>query len=155
MINYYYVIDLVHHSNNKKLLSYFDQNKSVFSHSCSLFSSLLEHKLIHISPILCQIQVFESSIIKSFLENKSESILFIASSLTLNQLSNHLQRYMDFTLSDGRTGIIRLYDPRTFRNFNNMLTTQQKKQFWENIAYIKGWDDINNDYYTEEYISNV
>lgn len=62
---------------------------------------------------------------------------------------------MDFTLSDGRTGIIRLYDPRTCKNFNNMLTTQQKKQLGENIAYIKGWDDINNDYYTKEYISNV
>lgn len=75
--------------------------------------------------------------------------------LPLSRLSNRLQKFMEFRLADGRTGVIRLYDPRTFKNFNNMLKSQQKHDFWENIAYIKGWDDINKGYYIEESITNV
>lgn len=149
MLNYFYIIDLVHHSENPKLLSLYHNNQSFFENSDSLFSRLPEKHLKDISPILCKVRVHEEEIIKSYLDNKPESILFIASALTLTELSTHLQKHMEFRLADGRTGIIRLYDPRTFNNFNSMLKPQQKHEFWKNIEYIRGWNDINNNYYTE------
>lgn len=155
MLNFYYVIDLVHHRNNSKLLTLFQENLEFFEYSESLFSSLPEQNLKNVSPILCQVSMHEIEIIKNYLENKPESILFIASMLPLSQLSKRLQKFMEFRLADGRTGIIRLYDPRTFRSFNNMMKSQQKYDFWGNIVSIKGWDDINKDFYTEENITNV
>lgn len=155
MLNFFYIIDLVHHSENSKLLSLYQNNESFFENSDSLFSKLPENHLKDISPILCKVPVHEEEIVKSYLDNKPESILFIASAFTLTQLSTHLQKHMEFKLADGRTGIIRLYDPRTFNNFNSMLKPQQKHEFWKNIEYIRGWNDINNNYYTEENITNV
>lgn len=154
MINYY-IIDLIHHKENEKLLIIYQHNQSVFQNSDSLFSTLSEYYLKDISPILCQVDKHDEIFISEFLDNKRESILFLQSSLSLSRLSQRLQNYMEFKTPDGRTGIIRLYDPRAFRNFNNMLKLKQKQNFWKDIFFIRGWDDINKNYYIEEHINNV
>ncbi len=40
------------------------------------------------------------------------------------------------------TGLIRFYDPRIFRTFNNMLKPIQKEHFWKEIFFVRGWDDM-------------
>ena len=154
-MNNYYVIDLIHHRNNHKLQDLYRQNLEVFTYSESLFSSLPEKNQKDVSPILCRVEQFNDDFLNELLLDKKESVLALYSSLSLSLLSTHLQKYMEFKLADGNTGLIRFYDPRVFRTFNNMLKPMQKEHFWKGIFFVRGWDDINNDYYIEEFITNV
>lgn len=154
-MNSYYVIDLIHHKNNEKLQNLYQQNLEIFTYSESLFSSLPEKHLKDVSPILCSVDNHNDDFINELTLNKKESVLALHSSLSLSFLSMHLQKYMEFKLADGNTGLIRFYDPRIFRSFNNMLKPMQKELFWKEIFLVRGWDDINNDYYIEEYVANV
>ena len=154
-MNNYYIIDLIHHKENHKLQDFYRQNLEIFTNSESLFSSLPEKNLKDVSPILCRVEQFNDEVLNDLILHKKESVLALHSSLSLSLLSMHLQKYMEFKLTDGSTGLIRFYDPRIFRTFNNMLKPMQKEHFWKGIFFVRGWDDINNDYYIEEFIANV
>lgn len=154
-MNHYYIIDMIHHKNNHKIQSIYNQSLEIFKDSESLFSFLPEKHLKDVSPILCKVETFHDGFIDQLTLNKKNSVLMLHSSLSLNQLSMHLQKYMEFKSADGSTGLIRFYDPRVFRTFSNMLKPMQKEHFWKEIFFVRGWDDINNAYYIEEHIANV
>ncbi|PBI78117.1 hypothetical protein A9993_25135 [Rahnella victoriana] len=67
------------------------------------------------------------------LENALPAVSWIASSLTPEDLSEHLKRFMNVFIPDGKTALLRFWDPRVAERLAMMLDELQHEDLLNNI----------------------
>lgn len=145
--NLYLIIDMIQYDDtSNKIVSYLQNQQSVFLHSLSLFKGTIDEELNNVAPYLCQINSFENRLTESeraFLETEEKTspvLLWLYSQSDLISLHRHLQHFMAGKLNNGREALLRFYDPRVLPKFLTMLTAEQSEQFWNGVDQIALWD---------------
>lgn len=134
--NQYALIDAaqVLDSRAKKML--LDRFKGV-----GLFSFTLEHGIEEYGPLLISINALEEknrAHILSFMRN-GWTVSYLNSCLSLPELAKHLSKYLNGRLVDGRSVLVRYYDPRLLPSFLECLDADIVSSLMAPIARWAWW----------------
>lgn len=142
----YLIIDMVHYENTTHEMSRcFYSRTKWFKNSMSLFQGTIDEKLGDIAPYLCKFTVEDGDMEgRLFLETEEKelhSLIWITSTLEIDELHRHLQHFLAAKLKNGREALLRFYDPRVTTTFLEMLKVEQARGFWGKISQICLWDN--------------
>lgn len=144
--NTYLIIDMIHYENTAHEMSRCFYNRTKwFRNSISLFQGTIDEELGDIAPYLCKFTVedrdMESKLFLEMEEKERNSLIWITSTLEIDDLHPHLQHFLAAKLKNGREALLRFYDPRVTTTFLEMLKIEQARGFWEKVSQISLWDN--------------
>ena len=100
----------------------------------SLFSGTREEGALAVAPILFRIDpgtAAQRGVLTWLSEHGTfaSALLFVASSLEIDQLANRLAQRLDARISEEAEVLLRFYDPRIFEQLLKALSPSQKQEF--------------------------
>jgi hypothetical protein len=104
----------------------------------SLFTGTLDAALGHAGPWLIDAEFAGKPMIEALaaLEQASPAVTWLIAQQNLAGLAKLLQLNLDIELPDGRTALLRFWDPRVLFNLADLLDPSQRETFF---AHIKEW----------------
>lgn len=107
-----------------------------------IFVGMQDEPLAHAGPWLIDITEAQGQVEQlEALEQAMPSVSWIITSVDLEGLSQLLQLKLDVQLPDGRTALLRFYDPRVLGNLYRTMDSQQRAEFF---YLIDEWHFIYN-----------
>lgn len=110
---------------------------------CALFDGTPDAPLAHAGPWLVDAQRSDPLQMEELiaLEQAAPSVTWLMSSLGLGELARLLSQRLDTRLPDGRTALVRFYDPRVLVSLAEVLDGHQREEFF---AHIHEWHLLHN-----------
>jgi len=104
----------------------------------SLFSGTIYEALAHAGPWLIDIEQVDSALVDTLaaMEQTVPAVSWLIAAQTLEGLSQLLRLNLDTELPDGRTALLRFWDPRVLVNLAEVLEATQRGAFF---AHIQEW----------------
>lgn len=104
----------------------------------SLFADTLDAALAHAGPWLIDTEQVGAELIDALvaMEQVSPAVTWLFAVQTLDGLAQLLQLNLDIELPDGRTALLRFWDPRVLVNLAEVLEPTQRETFF---AHIHEW----------------
>ena len=108
-----------------------------------LFAGTLDEPLAHAGPWLVDAATVgdEQTDDLAQLEREVPAVTWLIASQDLEGLAQLLQLQMDTLLPDGRTALLRFWDPRVLINLAQLLDEAQRSEFF---SYIEEWHLLHN-----------
>lgn len=104
----------------------------------SLFAGTLDEELAHAGPWLVDTEQVGATLVDQLaaMEQAAPAVSWLIASQTLEGLVQLLQLNLDIELPDGRTALLRFWDPRVLVNLAEVLDSAQRETFF---AHIHEW----------------
>jgi len=108
----------------------------------SLFAGTRDAALAHAGPWLVDAEQVGPTVVDALatLEQTAPAVSWLIASQTLEGLAQLLQLNLDTELPDGRTALLRFWDPRVLVNLAEVLEPAQRETFF---AHIHEWHLLN------------
>ena len=103
-----------------------------------LFAGTPDAALAHAGPWLVDVELADSALIAvlAALELAAPAVTWLIAQQDLDGLAQLLQLLLDAELPDGRTALLRFWDPRVLFNLAELLDPSQRETFF---AHIHEW----------------
>lgn len=119
--------------------------KSLMAHAglYPLFAGTPDAALAHAGPWLVDVELADSALIAvlAALEHTAPAVTWLIAQQDLDGLAQLLQLRLDTELPDGRTALLRFWDPRVLFNLAELLDPAQRETFF---AHIQEWHLMHN-----------
>lgn len=116
--------------------------------SCSLFLNTHEDEYKNLRPILFQIKTYtqwrkvKKLAINLYKKNLLDTLMLIESDLNnVNELQENLKPLLSSTLNNGKSVLVRFYDPLVLLKLLSIWTKESQKRIWDHIVKWYVFDD--------------
>lgn len=109
----------------------------------SLFEGTADAGLAHAGPWLIDVEQAGAEMASDLaaLENETPAVSWIIAPQTLDGLAQLLQLKLDAKMPDGRTALLRFWDPRVLVSLAQVLSNEQRHEFF---GHIHEWHLLYN-----------
>ncbi|APF85643.1 DUF4123 domain-containing protein [Ralstonia solanacearum] len=104
-------------------------------YTASLFEGTADAPLAHAGPWLVDVQQVDSEVLSDLerMEARAPAVSWLIAQSDLPGLAQLLQRQLDIRLPDGRTALLRFWDPRVLVRLVQVLEAGQLQAFFADI----------------------
>lgn len=104
----------------------------------SLFKGTQDEALAHAGPWLVDTENLDEAFISDLakLEREAPAVTWMITSQSLEGLAQLLQLNLDMRMPDGRTALLRFWDPRVLVSLAEVLSPEQRQTFF---GHIREW----------------
>lgn len=107
-----------------------------------LFAGTPDAPLIHAGPWLMDAELVSELLpVLGELEQQAPAVTWLIAPQDLDGLAMLLQLRLDMRLPDGRTALLRFWDPRVLAGITEIMTEDQRAEFF---AHIHEWHLLHN-----------
>lgn len=109
----------------------------------SLFEGTPDAQLAHAGPWLIDVEQAGAQLASDLavIEQEAPAVSWIIAPQTLNGLAQLLQLKLDAKMPDGRTALLRFWDPRVLVSLAQILSNEQRQEFF---GHIHEWHLLYN-----------
>lgn len=109
----------------------------------ALFDGTKDAHLAHAGPWLVDVALADSAYVAQLVEfeKAAPAVTWLISPMNLDDIANLLIQRLDTRLPDGRTALVRFFDPRVLLGLVEILDGSQREEFF---AHIYEWHLLRN-----------